>query len=164
MTRVLYAANRLARALNRAGEDSAGALGVTLPQYLVMQVLGEGVPMANARLARRTFVSPQASNTVVHELLTLGVVTRRDDPGDGRTMLISLTDKGWELLVACDEAVLALEHRLAAELGEPQGALLRYLSDASEILAGGYFGDVGAEKQARQRRDSAPRASGPRAD
>ncbi|WJL94414.1 helix-turn-helix domain-containing protein [Microbacterium sp. ET2] len=65
--RLNYTAYRLARALNRAAENTALAHGVTLPQLLILQVLGEGEPLSNAQVARRTFVSSQAAHVVSAE-------------------------------------------------------------------------------------------------
>ena len=48
--RLNYTAYRLARALNRAAENTALAHGVTLPPLLILQVLGEGVPLSNAQV------------------------------------------------------------------------------------------------------------------
>lgn len=53
--RLNYTTHRLGRALDRFCENLALAHGVTLSQFLVLQVLAEGLPMTNAQLARRTF-------------------------------------------------------------------------------------------------------------
>ena len=92
--RLNYTAYRLGRALDRFTENLALAHGVTLSQFLVLQVLGEGLPLSNAQLGRRTFVSSQAAHLVANELLELGLVERGSHPTNRRIRLVQLTVRG----------------------------------------------------------------------
>lgn len=151
--RLTYSTSRLARALNRAVENTALAHGISLPQLLVLQVLGEGAPMSNAQLARRTFVSSQASHVVSSSLLELGLLERAEHPTNRRVRLVALSAAGWDLLARCDAETLALEERLLGAVGSVAGETLRdSMERAADVLAGGYFGDSDAEAQAVARR------------
>jgi DNA-binding MarR family transcriptional regulator len=151
--RLNYTAYRLARALNRAAENSALARGITMPQLLIMQVLGEGLPLSNAQVARRTFVSAQAAHVVSEELMEGGLIEKVEHPTNRRVRLVALTESGWEALAACTEELQAREERLSALLGPVLGdSLPKVLDRAAEVLAGGYFGDVEAEVEAVARR------------
>jgi DNA-binding MarR family transcriptional regulator len=153
-----YTAYRLARALNRAAENTALAHGVTLPQLLILQVLGEGVPLSNAQVARRTFVSSQAAHVVSAELLDSGLIEKVDHPTNRRVRLVALSERGWRLLADFQREMGEREDRLAALLGPELGSsLAEVLDHAAEVLAGGYFGDREAEAAAvaaRRRRPS----------
>ncbi|MGO2111949.1 MAG: MarR family winged helix-turn-helix transcriptional regulator [Pseudoclavibacter sp.] len=156
--RLNYTAYRLSRALNRFTENTALAHGVTLSQFYVIQVLGEGVPLSNAMVARRTFVSAQAAHTVANELLEAGLLERGAHPSNKRIRLVQLTDSGWALLSACNEELREHEQRLVDELGgEAHGALAEVLDRTANILAGGYFGDDEEEVAAIARRSSSIR-------
>lgn len=151
--RLNYTAYRLARALNRAAENTALAHGVTLPQLLILQVLGEGVPLSNAQVARRTFVSSQAAHVVSGELLASGLIERVEHPTNRRVRLVRLSEAGWATLAECESEIRAREERLADEIGPDLGeTLAEILEHAAEVLAGGYFGDKDAEAQAVARR------------
>ena len=147
--RLNYTAYRLARALNRAAENTALAHGITMPQFLIMQVLGEGEPLSNAQVARRTFVSSQAAHVVSDELLSAGMIEKVEHPSNRRVRLVALSEAGWAALAACTDDLIAREERLATALGGDLGESLPELLDrAASILAGGYFGDADAEADA----------------
>lgn len=151
--RLNYSAYRLSRALNRAAENSALARGITQPQLLILQVLGEGVPLSNAQVARRTFVSSQAAHVVSEELLAGGFIEKVAHPTNRRVRLVQLSEKGWAELEACTAELQQREERLAAELGAELGDSLNEVLDrAATLLAGGYFGDKDAEAAAVARR------------
>lgn len=151
--RLNYSAYRIGRAFSRFAENSALAHGVTLSQLFVLQVLGEGLPLSNAQLARRTFVSSQAAHTVSNELIEAGLVQRGDHPTNRRVRLVRLTERGWEVLEACRAELRMHEARLTSALGEEVGGSLAELFDhTAEVLAGGYFGDDEAEAAAISRR------------
>lgn len=155
--RLNYTTLRLARALNRAAENTALARGISLPQLLILQVLGEGLPMSNAQLARRTFVSSQAAHVVSDELLETGLIETTPHPTNRRVRLVRLTEKGWAMLASCDEEIRPREARLARELGDAHGSLPIVLDRAAELLAGGYFGDAEKEAEAVALRKRSPR-------
>lgn len=151
--RLNYTAYRLGRALDRFTENLALSHGVTLSQFLVLQVLGEGLPLSNAQLGRRTFVSAQAAHLVANELLELGLVERGSHPTNRRIRLIQLTETGWELIQNCTRELRAHERRLTESVGDDLGnSIVAVLDHAARELAGGYFGDDEAEAQAVSRR------------
>lgn len=156
--RLGYSAYRLARAFNRFTENVALAEGITLSQFTVIQVLGEGLPLSNASLARRTFVSAQAAHTVSNELIDQGLVSRGDHPHNRRIRLVQLTEDGWGVLERCTHSLRAHEDRLISALGgSPDGTLREILQASADELAGGYFGDDEAEAEAIERRTSSIR-------
>lgn len=153
-----YTAYRFARALNRAAENTALARGVTLPQLFILQVLGEGIPMSNADVARRTFVSSQAAHIVVTELVETGLIERVDDASNRRVRLLKLTEEGWRLLADCEAEISEREARLTEQIDlDAADSLTDALKQAADVLAGGYFGDKAAEAAAVAARRRRPR-------
>ena len=160
--RLNYTAYRLARALNRAAENTALARGITLPQLLILQVLGEGTPLSNAQVGRRIFVSSQAAHVVSAELLASGVIEKVDHPTNRRVRLVRLTEQGWDTLAGIDEDLRRREERLSDELGRflHDDTLADVLDRAADVLAGGYFGDADAEADAVARRRRPAKGAG----
>lgn len=156
--RLLYLVNRVARALNRAAEDVAAGLGVALPEFMTLLVLGEGEPLSNATLARRTFVTSQAAHQVVTALVDRGLVERTVDPGDRRKIAYSLTDRGWDLLSRGRATLDELEARVLAGMDASRRDVLGpALLDAAMTLRGGWFGDEAAEAASAARRATGQR-------
>lgn len=144
-----YLVSRLARALSRAMDNVALLHGLTPPEFMVFQVLGEGRAISNAQLARRTFVSSQATHEVVSELTSRGLTQRDDHQTNRRIRLISLTEEGWRVLGECLAEVTAIENRILSGLDTAErAALVPALFHSAEVLAGGYFGDDEAESAA----------------
>src|SRR5690606_17043268 len=115
--RLNYTAYRLARALNRAAENTALAHGLTLAQLLILQVLGEGLPLSNAQVARRTFVSSQAAHVVSAELLDAGLIEKVEHPTNRRVRLVRLSEDGWRVLGECDAEIREREAELDERIG-----------------------------------------------
>ena len=83
-----------------------GPLDLSLPQYRVLALLGEG-STASSVLARRLAVSPPSVTAVVDGLVGRGLVEREADPEDRRRLTLLLTRDGAKLLTAADAAAEA---------------------------------------------------------
>jgi DNA-binding MarR family transcriptional regulator len=108
---------RLARHLERG----LAATGLSLPQYRILGLLGEGTSASSA-LAERLALSPPSITSVVDGLVTRGLVTRGADPADRRRLPLVLTPDGAELLREADAAVDARLGAVAAHLPDAQDA------------------------------------------
>lgn len=104
-----YSIARLDRLISQRLNDLLKPLHITLPQYTALSVLSTKNSLSNASLAKRSFITPQSANKIVHELLELGWIERHSDPLHGRRILVSLTDKGREKLTQCNLATQSLE-------------------------------------------------------
>jgi DNA-binding MarR family transcriptional regulator len=74
--------------------------GLPLAQVAVLGRLDRGGPAGTSDLAAGERVRPQSMASTVAALSDAGLVDRRPDPGDRRRILISLTDRGREVLLA----------------------------------------------------------------
>ncbi|MGO1079520.1 MarR family winged helix-turn-helix transcriptional regulator [Inquilinus sp. CA228] len=123
--RVAYLIGRLDRALHRHIAAAVGPFGLTVPEYTALSVLQARGPLSNARLAERSFITPQSMNALVKALEAKGAVLRQPDPSHGRVILFSLSPQGTELLARCDTAVDSLEATMLARLDDGQRAELK---------------------------------------
>lgn len=122
--RVGYELKRVQHALRQAMDEALRETGVTTPQYAAMSVLAEEPGLSNARLARRSFVTPQTMNQILARLEASGLVERRGHPEHGRVLQNFLTREGEGLLEGCDRSVDAVEERMVSGLngGRSPGA------------------------------------------
>lgn len=73
--------------------------GISLPESSALSRLDRDGPMTAAQLARMEQVSPQSIGVTLRPLETSGLIARAPDPGDGRRVILSVTDAGRELLL-----------------------------------------------------------------
>jgi len=99
---------------------------LSLSQTAALGRIVDDGPLANAALAASEHMRPQSMNEIVAVLAERGLVVRRPDPGDGRRVLIEVSESGRAIL---DRISSARYEWLAA-------AIERELSDAErEIVA-----------------------------
>ena len=104
-------------------------------QREILHVLAvDGGEMTPGALAKACRVSTARIAKALNQLEAQGIVVRREDPADGRRTLVSLTDKGEELLKARQHEMDETVKRFLKELGEDDARdLLRLLGRISEI-------------------------------
>ena len=90
------AAIGLLRRLRR--EDDA--IGITSPRLSALSVVVFGGPLTLGQLAAAEQVKPPTMTRIVTGLEKDGLVSRRDDPSDGRLTQIHATAKGRRILAA----------------------------------------------------------------
>jgi DNA-binding MarR family transcriptional regulator len=112
LPRTMYLIKELERAVRVRMDEIVEPLGLTAVQYTALSVLADHPGMSSAQLARRSFVSPQASNELVAALERRGLIRRRADPEGGRVLLTYLTTRGERTLATCDEQMDLLETQL----------------------------------------------------
>jgi DNA-binding MarR family transcriptional regulator len=84
----------LLRRLRQAQADGE----LTLPESSALTRLDRGGPATSSALARLEQISPQSMGATLSALEARGLVERRPDPGDGRRVVISLTEAGLQAL------------------------------------------------------------------
>jgi len=114
------AARALAR-LARHVEQALDPLDLSLPQYRVLSLLGDG-SSASSALAHRLAVSPPSVTAVVDGLVARALVERQTDPADRRRLTLLLTPSGVDLLRGAEVAVDARLGEVAAYLEDPSSA------------------------------------------
>jgi DNA-binding MarR family transcriptional regulator len=71
--------------------------GLSMSESMTLGRLEREGPATTAELARAESVKPQSMGATVAALEEAGLVERRPDPGDGRRVILSVTEKGVEL-------------------------------------------------------------------
>lgn len=145
------AVGRVLARLGRQVELALAAVDLTLPQYRLLILLGEGNEAASA-LAEKLAVSRPSVTGVVDGLVARGLVQRDHDPGDRRRVGHSLTDEGRRLLAEADAAVQARMEDIAGYRPEGAAAAIEGLEPWQEAL----------DAYRRARRAGAPPAGAPR--
>jgi DNA-binding MarR family transcriptional regulator len=119
---------RLLRKFREAGADDT----LTPTQASALARLGKGGVSTVSALAAAERVRPQSMAATVEALERAGLLTRSQDPEDGRRQIIDLTEAGWERIQGQKEAGAAwLEETLAARLTAEE---LHTIVQASAIL------------------------------
>lgn len=113
----LYTASRAMTARYRV---ALGELGLTYPQYLVMQLLWEDGTASVGGIGQRLSLDSSTLSPLLKRLQAMGLVTRTRATTDERLMIIGLTGRGEDLrepgarvnLDLCDATGLTLDSQL----------------------------------------------------
>ncbi len=94
-----------ARRLRRGSIVQLAPLGVTYAQARVLRlVAADGRPLRMADLAAQLDVVPRSVTTMIDALESAGLVARHADPGDRRSVLVTLSEDGRLLLDRLEKA------------------------------------------------------------
>jgi len=137
-----YLPYRLSVAANTVSELIADAyrarFGLTIPQWRLVAVLGEGGPMTQQALCARTVMDKVTVSRAAAGLTERGLTTRTPHASDGRSHELALTPDGRALYADVAPAALAYEAELLAAFSDLDQrtamSLLRRLEDAARTL------------------------------
>ncbi len=119
---------RLLRRFREAGADDS----LTPSQASALMRLGKGGVATVSALAHVEKVRPQSMAATVEALEAAGLITRSQDPNDGRRQIIDLTEAGWSRIEGAREAGAAwLEQALATQVSPAE---LQTVHAATAIL------------------------------
>ncbi|MEU4811531.1 MarR family transcriptional regulator [Nocardia fluminea] len=93
-------------------------LGLTHPQYLVMLALWGEAPMSVKAVAEAIQLDSATLSPLLKRLESAGLITRRRDPHDERTLHIDLTEEGRELREQAERIPPAVVARLGVSLAD----------------------------------------------
>jgi DNA-binding MarR family transcriptional regulator len=104
-----YVVARLERAIRHAIAERVRPYGLTVLQFTTLSVLSRGGQLSNAQLARRAYMRPQSMSEVIEALEANDLIRRAAHPNHRRVLTATLTDKGQEVLAACEKSVRQFE-------------------------------------------------------
>ena len=116
--RIGYVVGRLDRAIRREISALVAPFGLTVPKYTALSILRDRPGLSNAQLARRCYVTPQSMNEVLIALEADGLIVRSPAANHGRVVEVTLSERGREVLAACDRAVTHMENAMLADLDD----------------------------------------------
>lgn len=111
-----YLIKRLQQDIRTALDARLEDHGVSMATYAALAVLSDTPGLSNAELARRCFVTPQTMNAIVQDLEAAGLIERQQRPDHGRIIETRLTDRGRQLVDACQAEVDAVQDRMLVQL------------------------------------------------
>ncbi|PMR67465.1 MarR family winged helix-turn-helix transcriptional regulator [Halomonas heilongjiangensis] len=115
------------------------AYNLTQLQYVLLSALDEKGALDQITLGGFTALDRNTVAVVVRKLEERGLVTRRRNPEDRRSMLVTLTEEGERLRLDAESAVLAAQDEILAPLSEPEREtlcrLLQRLADENNALS-----------------------------
>jgi len=117
---------RAARRLRRGSMTHLAPLGLTIAQARVLRTVAPG-PLRMADIAARLEVVPRTVTPMVDGLETAGLVRRRSDPDDRRSVLVEPTPEGRRLLALLAEARRATAAQAFSALSPDERATLAEL-------------------------------------
>ncbi|MEV8439543.1 MarR family transcriptional regulator [Actinosynnema sp. NPDC051121] len=120
-----YVLKQAAAALRASMEAALRPLGLNVPQYACLELLGQRPGLSAAELARGAFVTRQSMHTVLQGLQDRGLLTRPPTAPQGRALPTRLTDQGARLLAQASGAVAEVEQRMLDGLPADRAERLR---------------------------------------
>jgi len=132
---VLSRVDRLSRHLDRARRTAFRRSDIEAWEWDVLSALrraGEPFQLSPKQLLQQTLVSSGTMTNRIDRLVARRLVRREADPGDGRSVLVTLTDDGRMRVDAAITRLVDAESQLLASLGRGDrdrlAGLLRKLS------------------------------------
>ena len=135
-SQLCYAIYSAGMAIQRAYKPALDALGLTYPQYLVLNVLWREDDQTVGGIAEKLALESSTLTPLLKRLEAAGLVRRVRNPDDERQVVVALTDQGRALRsrAGClGDVLLAASGQSPARLGELNRGV-RELRDA--IYAG----------------------------
>ena len=108
------------------GLHEAGFTDIVAAHFSVLRYPGPA-DRRPSELAEEAGMSKQAMNYLLRDLEQLGYLTRGNDPDDGRSKRVQLTQRGEELRLAIRKIVREIEAEWQRELGARKFGQLRQL-------------------------------------
>jgi DNA-binding MarR family transcriptional regulator len=139
-----YLPYRLSVASNKASSLIARAyqakFGLTIWEWRVIAVVGEGRPLTAQALCEATAMDKVTVSRAIRALDERGLVQRKPNPGDKRASDVTLTPQGGEVYAEIAPLALRYERALLEDFSETERAQLMALLAKleSRMDAGGF--------------------------
>lgn len=131
----LYLVHVLTHASRSALDAALAHLELSSFQYTALSVLARNENLSSSRLSRRFHVTPQAMGELILLLERRGLIERREDAVNKRTLLLSLTVHGRSVWEQADTIAKKIEQMIFADLSDAQVKTLRsILGNALAVL------------------------------
>lgn len=145
--RLAATSNLVSRLVARAYQSQ---FGVTIWEWRVLAILGEGVPMTAQAISDSAAMDKVSVSRAVRSLAERGLVERENNAADRRSRLLRLSSQGRDVYAEIAPVALAQEAALLAELQPAEARLLASLLDRLRQRAGALMagdGDGGGATQ-----------------
>jgi len=127
-----YLIGRTDRIVRAQLDEVLVGTGLSIAEFTALSVLARRPGLSNARLARRSLVSPQAMHKVVRSLECAGFVSRVRAPEGGRALATTITSTGERMVREILPLIEAAEDRMLHALdADERRELMRLLTLAT---------------------------------
>ena len=126
---------------DRIAQQYRARFGLSVNEWRMMAVLGDGGAMTQRDLADRTLLDKVAVNRASKTLVDRGLVARSSHSRDGRSHLLELTATGTQVHDEIMPLAQAIEQELFASFTDEERSMLRDVLIRLREQAGG--GDAG---------------------
>ena len=107
-----YLLNRAFSRYNVVIEAELRSLGIDIPTWRVLMILGEQTPLPIAQVARSAVINLSTMMRIVERMAKAGLVATAPNPDDGRATDLSLTEAGRNMLAAARETTAPMYRKL----------------------------------------------------
>ncbi|MEJ2402424.1 MAG: MarR family transcriptional regulator [Xanthomonadales bacterium] len=158
---ILIALRRIMRAIDLHSKKLERSAGLTVPQILILQTIGEADSLGVSEIARRVSLSQGTVTSIIDRMVRKDLVQRTRNDADRRVVSISLTGAGAKQLdlapgllqeefISRFDALESWEQKMLTAAVERIAAIMDAESvDASPILQTGEIVPVNSENNGR---------------
>jgi DNA-binding MarR family transcriptional regulator len=107
-----YLLNRAVSRYNVVIEAELRRIGIDIPTWRVLMILGEQTPLPIAQVARSAVINLSTMMRIVERMAKADLIATTRNPDDGRATDLSLTAAGRAMLVAARDATAPLYRKL----------------------------------------------------
>jgi DNA-binding MarR family transcriptional regulator len=107
-----YLLNRAASRYNVVIESELRGIGIDIPTWRVLMILGEHAPLAIGQVARSAVINLSTMMRIVERMTKAGLVETAPSDTDGRVTEIALTDEGRGKLAAARDVTAPLYEKI----------------------------------------------------
>ena len=132
--RTVYLIKRIETEVTAKMNKALTEYDITLSQFILLNFVNDHTDdLSSAQLSRRFNMTPQSMNEVVTTLQRKELIDKKVDADNKRVLRISLTEKGKETLILCNETIDSVEKDMFRSLSESDLAVFRGL--IGDVLA-----------------------------
>ena len=122
--RIGFLSRRMVQVADSYFDEAAQDLGLSLPQYDILEALRHRGTLAQLALGQVLGLDPANTAAILRRLEAAGLVAREADPTDARRRLIRLTELGERIEAKALHIAIATARRLLAPLDPDERVLL----------------------------------------
>lgn len=107
-----YLLNRAASRYNTVIESHLRPIGLEIPTWRVLMILGEAEPQPIGQIARSAVINISTMMRIVERMIKAGLIEALPSSSDGRVTELKLTAQGQEKLAAARQATAPIYQRI----------------------------------------------------
>lgn len=132
---IAYLVRQAHGAIRSALDTAMSDVGLTTPQFLILNLVNAYPDASGAQLARIAQLTPQTVNLIVRKLERDKLIARKEHETHGRVLQMQLTSAGITRLEQCKDRADGVERQILAFMdATTEQKVRRWLSDVAAAL------------------------------